>query len=146
MPVSNRPETPGRQEAADARRGSSQADERRRGEEMVCAAALFTAIVLSWGQAGLDILESNRILRKHNYLSEVKESGSHAHSTSPIHSALIPVNSLARMKVHEESSHNHSVGGQEPLSSYCSFSSLFHVPALVPVEMHQAGTTAWHAF
>lgn len=108
-----------------ARRDSSPADEWRRGEVMACAAALFPAIVWSGGQAGLDTLESNSTRRKRNYLSEVKESGSQAHSCSPIHSALIPVNSLAGMKVHEESSHNHAVGGQEPLPLYCSFWSPF---------------------
>lgn len=86
------PETPGRQEAVYARRGSSQA-ERRKGEVMASAAALLPAIVLSWGQAGLHILGSNSTPRKHNYLSEVK--------------------------VHKESSHSHNVGGQEPLSLYC---------------------------
>lgn len=70
---------------------------------MACAAAPFPAIVLSRGQAGLDIFESKSTLRKCNYLSEVKQSGSHAHSTSPTHTALIPVNSLARLKVHEQS-------------------------------------------
>lgn len=57
-------------------------------------------LFLSRGQAGLDMLESNSTLRKRNYLSEVKESGSHARSSSPTHSALIPGNSLGGMKVH----------------------------------------------
>lgn len=39
-------------------------------------------------------------LRISNYLTEVKRSVSHAHSTSLMYYALIPVNSLARMAVH----------------------------------------------
>lgn len=102
---------------------------------MACAAALFPAIVWSGGQAGLDILESNSTLRKRNYLSEVKESGTLAHSTSPIHSALIPVHSLAGMKVHEESSHNHAVGGREPLPLYGSFALRFRsIPGFCDVS------------
>lgn len=56
---------------------------------------------------------------KGNYPREVKQSGSNAHSTPPMHSALIPVNSLAGMKVHEKIGHNYSVGDRSQ-DSACS--------------------------